>query len=223
MDLGCNTKKQTVLFAENDYLIGLLAMGSSRKIRLWSQKKLDTPLHTMDLDSNAGQLVGHYDNDNKVLYVAGKGDSTVKYFEIDYSANQIYYLAAYQDTANAQKGVCFLPKKGLDVGKCEIARCMRIFNDAVVSVSLQVPRKSDLFQKDLYPDAYAGVAALSASEWWGGQNKPPPTVSMNPSSAKHEGGAAAPAAPKTKSSKEYEEEIAALKKRVAELEAELAK
>lgn len=36
----------------------------------------------------------------------------------------------------------------------------------------QVPRKSDQFQKDIYPDTAAGKAACSAEEWVGGVTKP---------------------------------------------------
>jgi len=219
IDKDANTKKQVVLFGDNDLLIGLISMGSSRKIRLWSQKAPDKSLQTMDLDSNAGQLNGHYDPDNHVLYVANKGDSSIKYFEI--VDNNIYFLASHSDTS-AHKGACLLPKRGLDVKVNEVAKCLRLVDNTVIPISLRVPRKSELFQKDLYPNTYAGVPALKAQEWKEGKNASPVLTSMAP-------GAAAPApaaAPTTythaRSAKDYEEEIAALKKKVAELEAAVA-
>lgn len=44
----------------------------------------------------------------------------------------------------------------------------------------QVPRKSDLFQKDIFPDTYAGVPGLEAAAWLGGENAEPQTMSLNP-------------------------------------------
>jgi coronin-1B/1C/6 len=43
-----------------------------------------------------------------------------------------------------------------------------------------VPRKSDLFQEDLFPDTASDVPALSADEWFSGQTSPPKLVSLKP-------------------------------------------
>ena len=36
-----------------------------------------------------------------------------------------------------------------------------------------VPRKSELFQEDLYPDTLADEPAITADEWWSGGNADP--------------------------------------------------
>jgi len=96
--------------------------------------------------------------------------------------------------------------------------------EGIVPISFQVPRKSDLFQKDLFPDAYAGVPSLEAKEWLSGENKPPKTKSMKPGdSAKTEEPAAKTTFAAKKSPAELQEEVDRLTKRVAELEAELEK
>ncbi|XP_068225021.1 coronin-1C-like isoform X2 [Palaemon carinicauda] len=41
-----------------------------------------------------------------------------------------------------------------------------------------VPRKSDQFQPDLYPDTASPTPALSAEEWFAGTNKGPVLMSM---------------------------------------------
>jgi coronin-1B/1C/6 len=33
-------------------------------------------------------------------------------------------------------------------------------------IPFKVPRKSELFQEDLYPDTQADIPALTADEWW---------------------------------------------------------
>lgn len=43
---------------------------------------------------------------------------------------------------------------------------------------MTVPRKSELFQEDLYPDTLSEVAALSAEEWMNGQDAEPLTISL---------------------------------------------
>jgi len=41
-----------------------------------------------------------------------------------------------------------------------------------------VPRKSELFQEDLYPDTQSDVPAITAEEWWSGCNAEPVMVPM---------------------------------------------
>jgi hypothetical protein len=36
-----------------------------------------------------------------------------------------------------------------------------------------VPRKSEIFQADLYPDTQSGAPSLTAEEWWSGKNATP--------------------------------------------------
>lgn len=225
------SKKSTVLFADN---LGLyVGLGGNqraqRQYAVWDPKKLDAPLELVDIDSSAGTFVAFYDQDNSILWAAGKGDASIRYYEVVKGAEgdkkHIYPLSEFRDSSS-QQGGCFLPKRACDVSKCEIAVFLRIVKEkqAVIPVSFQVPRKSDLFQKDLYPDAYAGVAALEAKDWLAGQNAEPKTRSMNPKAQPQD---AAPAASfnvqSKKSYAELEEEVAKLTARVKELEAQLAK
>ncbi|KIH44535.1 hypothetical protein ANCDUO_25439, partial [Ancylostoma duodenale] len=46
-----------------------------------------------------------------------------------------------------------------------------------------VPRKSDLFQHDLYPDTRSTVPALTAEEFMEGKNAVPNTQPVNPAAA----------------------------------------
>lgn len=41
-----------------------------------------------------------------------------------------------------------------------------------------VPRKSELFQEDLYPDTQSDVPAVTAEEWWSGVNAEPVMIPM---------------------------------------------
>ena len=66
-----------------------------------------------------------------------------------------------------------MPKRGLDVNKCEIARFFKLHERKCEPIIMTVPRKSDLFQDDLYPDTAGPEAALEAEEWFEGKNADP--------------------------------------------------
>lgn len=82
--------------------------------------------------------------------VAGKGDTNIRYFEIDDTEPYQYYVDQF-GAKEPQRGICMAPKRSLDVSNCEIARFMRLTQNGLEPVSFTVPRKGDHFQDDLYP------------------------------------------------------------------------
>jgi len=182
---------------------------------------MDAPLHITDLDQSAGVVIPFYDPDNSILYLAGKGDASIRYFELTSEKPYLHALSEFRDT-KSQQGVAWIPKRALDTSKCEIALCLRLMKEAVIPISFQVPRKSDLFQKDLFPDTYAGEPSLEAADWFKGENKDPKLRSMKPGTVTETQTTQKTLTVK-KSPAELEEENAQLKARIVELEAELAK
>ena len=74
-----------------------------------------------------------------------------------------------------------MPKRGLDVMKCESARLLKVTNEAGIQpLSFFVPRKSDAFQHDIFPNTASGIPAHTAEEWWNGSSKGPEQESLNP-------------------------------------------
>merc|ERR1719192_2899743 len=132
-----------------------------------------------------------------------------------------YPLGQYRAT-DPQKGGGWMAKRASDVWKCEVNRFFKLTKNAIIPISFVVPRKSgaDVFQEDIYPDCYAGKPALSADEWLQGGNKDPILCSMDPSKASNDDGGAN-LFQKKATYQELEEENAALKARVKELEAQL--
>lgn len=53
--------------------------------------------------------------------VSVQGDSSIRYFEITDEAPYVHYLSTYS-SKEPQRGMGCMPKRGLDVSKCEIAR-----------------------------------------------------------------------------------------------------
>lgn len=54
-----------------------------------------------------------------------QGDSSIRYFEITDEAPFVHYLNTFS-TKEPQRGMGYMPKRGLDVNKCEIARYERM-------------------------------------------------------------------------------------------------
>lgn len=74
-----------------------------------------------------------------------------------------------------------MPKRGLNTSHCEIFKFYKLHTTRSLCepISMIVPRKSDQFHDDLYPDTVAPRPALTALEWKGGLNAPPILMSLN--------------------------------------------
>lgn len=130
-----------------------------------------------ELDSSNGALLPFYDPDTSVVYVCGKGDSSIRYFEITDEPPYIHFLNTFT-SKEPQRGMGSMPKRGLEVSKCEIARFYKLHERKCEPIVMTVPRKSDLFQDDLYPDTAGPEAALEAEDWVSGQDADPILISL---------------------------------------------
>ena len=134
----------------------------------------------MDLvDPSSGALIPYYDHESKIVYIAGKGDGNIRYYEITDSEPYIHYLSEYK-SSNPQRGLGFMPKRGLDVTKNEIFRFYKLHatGNLCEPISMIVPRKAEVFQEDIYPDTASGIPSMSCDEWINGENREPILVSM---------------------------------------------
>uniref|UniRef100_A0A671GBX0 Coronin n=1 Tax=Rhinolophus ferrumequinum TaxID=59479 RepID=A0A671GBX0_RHIFE len=105
------------------------------------------------------------------------GDSSIRYFEITDESPYIHFLNTFT-SKEPQRGMGFMPKRGLEVSKCEIARFYKLHERKCEPIVMTVPRKSDLFQDDLYPDTAGPEAALEAEEWVSGRDADPILISL---------------------------------------------
>ncbi|XP_053802479.1 coronin-1B [Vidua chalybeata] len=150
---------------------------SERQLALWDTENLEEPMGLQELDSSNGALLPFYDPDTSVVYVCGKGDSSIRYFEITEEPPYIHFLNTFT-SKEPQRGMGWMPKRGLDVSKCEIARFYKLHERKCEPIIMTVPRKSDLFQDDLYPDTAGPEAAMEAEEWVAGRTAGPVLVSL---------------------------------------------
>jgi len=122
----------------------LFSMGfsktSERQYSLWEPRNLSKALSTTNVDTASGILMPFYDNDTSVLYLAGKGDGNIRYYEIVDEDPYIYFLSEFK-SATPQRGMGMVPKLAVDVSVCEITRLLKLTANAVEPISFQVPRK----------------------------------------------------------------------------------
>lgn len=167
------------------------------------------------------------------LLTTGHSDGNIRYYE--YENDKFEYLSEYK-SADPQRGIAFLPRRGINVSKFERATCeqsqlipcqvhenevMRAFktvNDTYIEpISFTVPRRAETFQADIFPPAVGLRPAVSAKEWLDGKTGLPAKIdleSIYEGSAPKEVSAdyqppapvAAPVAPKVEPKKEEPKE-----------------
>lgn len=109
-----------------------------------------------------GVLFPTWDEGLGVLYIVGRGDSSIRYWE--YQDGKLHYLNAFNSNAPG-KGYSFFPKRSVDVLRCEVMRCAKLADKTVEYISIVAPRKSQNFQEDLFPEAPGADAALVIILW----------------------------------------------------------
>lgn len=85
---------------------------SDRQIALWEPGQ-DKPIGGFtNLDSISGVCMPFWDEATSCLYLAGKGDGNIRYFE--YENDKFEFLSEYK-SGDPQRGIAFVPKRGVNV------------------------------------------------------------------------------------------------------------
>ncbi|XP_055328592.1 coronin-1C-A-like isoform X2 [Paramacrobiotus metropolitanus] len=162
------TKSSRAIFLKDGsiFTTGFSKM-SERQYALRDETMLDDPISMIEVDTSNGILVPIYDPDSNLMFVTAKGDSQIRYFEVNMEQPPyIHYVNTFL-SSDPQRGLGVMPKRGCDIGANEIFRLYKLHgNGKVEPIRFFVPRKSDSFQEDLYPDTAGDTPALSADEWW---------------------------------------------------------
>lgn len=172
------TKPMRTLFMKDGriFTTGFSRTGE-RQYALYDGESLEC-LIMEELDNSNGLLFPFYDEDTNMIYLCGKGDSAIRYFEYTPESPYIHYLNTHQ-SSDPQRGMGWMTKRGLNVNNCEISKFYKLHNSGLCEViTMTVPRKSELFQEDLYPDTAAQQAAISAEEWFSGKDADPVMMSL---------------------------------------------
>jgi len=201
---------------------------SDRCYNILDPRNLDTPLAKSNIDTASGILMPFYDDDTSLLFLAGKGDGNIRYYELDDEKPYIHFISEYK-SSTPQLGMALRPKTACDIGSCEIASVLKACTTYVEPIHFVVPRKSELFQDDIFPDTPGPDPALTAAEWLSGQTKEPKLVSLEKGFVPRDKTEFKPIVvveakvEKPKTEAEWRTEVENLTKRVSYLEAELVK
>ncbi|KAI0461917.1 hypothetical protein LJB42_004521 [Komagataella kurtzmanii] len=149
---------------------------SDRQIGVWNTEDIASgPIggfYTIDL--SAGILMPFFDAENKILYLAGKGDGNIRYYE--FSDDELFQLSEFH-SVEPQRGFAVAPKRTCSIHDNEILRAFKSVNDNYIEpISFIVPRRSETFQDDIYSDCPGDKPALSADEWWSGKEAKGPIL-----------------------------------------------
>jgi len=204
---------------------------SERQYFIYDVKNLSSPLlGPVNLDNQAGMIMPFYDEDSDLIFLPAKGDGALRYYEFEDKGEkpEVHFCSQYSSN-DPTAAIGSMPKRGVDVNTCEIMKLFRVQGTKLEPLSFKVPRKSDLFQEDIFPDCRSDEPSLNAQQWFGGENAKPKTKSLQGGfQKKTETGASFQKKEDVShdaqmSEADLRKENAELKKRVAYLEAELAK
>jgi len=219
-------KGSRVIFVGDKIISVGFSKQSEREVTLWDAKDFKNKISTQTIDTASGLLMPFYDEDTKVLFLGGKGDGNIRYYEVVDEAPFLYYLSEFKSNT-PQRGLAAIPKRACNISENEIVRMLKVGVKTLEPISFQVPRKSEIFQDDIFPDTFAGEPALTASEWCSGMNAEPKKMSLAPGfvqkKSSQDFNPTKAEAPKELSEKELRDEVDRLTKRVAYLESELIK
>lgn len=103
-------------------------------------------------------------------------DGNIRYFE--YENGKFEFLSEYK-SADPQRGVAFLPKRGVNTHENEVMRAFKTVNDSYIEpISFLVPRRAEVFQDDIFPPTVGSKPAMSAGDWFEGKEALPPKIDL---------------------------------------------
>ncbi|XP_050454882.1 coronin-7 isoform X2 [Cataglyphis hispanica] len=150
-----------------------------RQVFIRDLRHLNEPVKTLELDCSTGILMPLFDPDTNMLFLAGKGDTTIMYMEV--TDKDPYLVEGIRHSGEQTKGVCLVPKRALNVMQAEVNRLLQLTSNMVIPIMYQVPRKTYRdFHADIYPDTTGCVAQNNAAAWIKGHNASVPKISLDP-------------------------------------------
>ncbi|GJN89289.1 hypothetical protein Rhopal_002269-T1 [Rhodotorula paludigena] len=121
------------------------------------------------IDTNTGVLEPLLDRERGIVYLAGRGDMTLRWVEVPASSPAGSFNEGAAPLPVPVLGAALAPPRCWDLMKTEVGRLVVLGAggaDAVVPVQVTVPRRQYLdFHADLYPPVSARVPAQSAADW----------------------------------------------------------
>jgi coronin-1B/1C/6 len=138
---GCESNKTQKMgfLGDTDYIYNTgVSKANERQIKLFDMRNFNEAIAVVPVDSQTGIMMPHYDADTGLLYVPGRGEGNIKYF--DFSAGSLKFANEYRSNVQ-QKGIASFAKRTMNYNKCEIARFAKLSINAVEYLSFYFPKR----------------------------------------------------------------------------------
>lgn len=90
---GVKASRVVWLGNTNHVLTTGFSRSASREIFVWDITNLKQPIKQIDVDSSSGVLIPHFDADTNMLFVAGKGDGNIRFYEWSEEETELFALS----------------------------------------------------------------------------------------------------------------------------------
>ncbi|KAK7422422.1 Coronin-like protein crn1 [Neonectria punicea] len=173
---GAKNSRAVWLGEHNRFATTGFSRMSERQIALWEPGNLEPIGGFTMLDSISGVCMPFWDDGSNCLYLAGKGDGNIRYFEFE--NDKFEFLSEYK-SPDPQRGLAFVPRRGIKVHDNEVMRAYKTVNDSYIEpISFTVPRRAETFQADIFPPATGSKPAVTAREWLDGKTGIPAKIDL---------------------------------------------
>ncbi|KOS17914.1 Coronin-like protein crn1 [Escovopsis weberi] len=173
---GAKSSRVVWLGEHNRFATTGFSKTSERQLALWEPGREDPIGDFTQLDFISGVCMPFWDDGSNCLYLAGKGDGNIRYYE--YENDKFEFLSQHQ-SPEPQRGIAFIPRRGVNVHDNEVMRAFKTINDSYIEpISFTVPRRAETFQADIFPPAIGTKPAMSAQEWFDGKTEVPAKIDL---------------------------------------------
>ena len=161
---------------EHEFITSGFSKNNSREFKYWDIRKVNedltfaAPIETITIDRQSGIIHPFYDYESQILFLSGKGEGNIHYFE--FKEGKFTKINTYSSSDPA-KGITMYERRYLDYNKCEIDRFYKWSGRKLIILSFYVPRRNPGYDETLYPHVMCGEPALTFDEWKAGTNKDP--------------------------------------------------
>jgi len=165
----------------------LLSVGTAprrgRQIALWDARNLAEPFNVDQVDTATGQLFPLYDEGTGVVLLSGRGDNTIKVYELGPGCRQLTPCSDMMVAGEPLCAIAMLPKQSCDVMNVETMRVLRLTTSTVDPISFILPRADHLkkfFMDDVYVPTRSRAVSQEVDGWLSGANVAPALEDLKP-------------------------------------------
>lgn len=175
--LGANVRAAWCSRSQNvDVILTTCSISGQRFCQCWDPRKLGTePICSKIIDSESGSLFPMYDESSSICYIAGKGDSIIRIFELNFledQSKQLDHISCEKanefksDNTQPIAGICLMPKTLVSVRDVEITKMLKMTQNSVVPITYILPRqRKEFFQDDVYSPIKATLPSIDISQF----------------------------------------------------------